>query len=225
MRLLSYNIHKGVGGRDRRYRLERVMDVIEGENPDLICLQEVVRKAPHYRSDDQPRLLAERFLPEGWLYQLNVHYRQGGYGNLLLSRWPIVAQHQISLRLNSRKPRATSLPRWKRPRAALGGEHPFGPNRARRDGRSPFVGASTATGICRSLCGRSAIGAAPSNMAVSWNADGSRSLIRRRNSGVSRPGCRSARSTRRFIGALWKCARRGSCATISPSAPATTCRW
>ena len=28
MRLLSYNIHKGIGGRDRRYRLERIFDVI-----------------------------------------------------------------------------------------------------------------------------------------------------------------------------------------------------
>ena len=32
MRLLSYNIHKGIGGRDRRYRLARVIEVIEEEN-------------------------------------------------------------------------------------------------------------------------------------------------------------------------------------------------
>ena len=43
MRLLTYNIHKGIGGRDRRYSLERIIDVIEAENPDLICLQEVDR--------------------------------------------------------------------------------------------------------------------------------------------------------------------------------------
>ena len=41
MRLLSYNIHKGIGGRDRRYDIQRVIEVIEEENPDLICLQEV----------------------------------------------------------------------------------------------------------------------------------------------------------------------------------------
>ena len=35
MRMLSYNIHKGIGGRDRRYRLERIIRVIEDENPDL----------------------------------------------------------------------------------------------------------------------------------------------------------------------------------------------
>ncbi|MFN5756450.1 MAG: endonuclease/exonuclease/phosphatase family protein, partial [Planctomycetia bacterium] len=43
MRLLSWNIHKGIGGRDRRYSLARIIDCIEAENPDIICLQEVDR--------------------------------------------------------------------------------------------------------------------------------------------------------------------------------------
>ena len=29
MRLLSWNIHKGIGGRDRRYALRRIIDCIE----------------------------------------------------------------------------------------------------------------------------------------------------------------------------------------------------
>ena len=40
MRLLTYNIHKGVGS-DRRYKLDRVIEVIRDQAPDLICLQEV----------------------------------------------------------------------------------------------------------------------------------------------------------------------------------------
>ena len=44
MRLLSYNIHKGFGGRDRLYRLERIIKVIEKHKPDLVCLQEVDQK-------------------------------------------------------------------------------------------------------------------------------------------------------------------------------------
>ena len=59
MRLLSYNIHKGIGGRDRRYRLERVIQVIQDEDPDLICLQEVDRHLSRSRHDDQPKKLAE----------------------------------------------------------------------------------------------------------------------------------------------------------------------
>ncbi len=109
MRLLSYNIHKGLGGRDRRYRLERIIDVIETENPDLICLQEVDRNVRRSRFHDQPKLLAEYFRSAEKLYQMNVRLKSGGYGNLVLSRWPLIARHHVSLRLNSKKPRGAQL--------------------------------------------------------------------------------------------------------------------
>ena len=59
MRLLTYNIHKGIGGRDRRYDLNRVIDVIEGENPDLICLQEVDHNCRRSRFHDQCELAGQ----------------------------------------------------------------------------------------------------------------------------------------------------------------------
>ena len=52
MRILSYNIHKGIGGRDRRYRLERVLEVIAREEPDVVCLQEVDRHVRRSRFDE-----------------------------------------------------------------------------------------------------------------------------------------------------------------------------
>jgi endonuclease/exonuclease/phosphatase family metal-dependent hydrolase len=109
MRLLSYNIHKGIGGRDRRYRLERIIRVIEEENPDLICLQEVDRHVRRSRFDDQPRRLADCFHAVAEVYQLNVRLKLGGYGNLVLSRWPFRGRHQISLRRDRRKPRGAQL--------------------------------------------------------------------------------------------------------------------
>jgi len=109
MRLVTYNIHKGVGGRDRRCRLERIIEVLEGKNPDLMCLQEVTRGARRSRYDNQPRRLAEYFSIADSLYQTTVTYKYGGYGNLLLSRWPIRESHQISLRLNNKKPRGAQL--------------------------------------------------------------------------------------------------------------------
>lgn len=108
MRVLSYNIHKGIGGRDRRYRIERIIRVIEEENPDLICLQEVDRNVRRTRFDDQPGRLAE-VLHAVSLFQLNVHLKAGGYGNLILSRWPFRGQHQVSLRQPRRKPRGAQL--------------------------------------------------------------------------------------------------------------------
>ncbi len=109
MRLLSFNIHKGIGGRDRLYRLHRIMDVIDAEAPDLICLQEVDRNVRRSRFDNQPELFSRRFQPAGHLFQLNVHLKSGGYGNLLLSRWPFLSHHQVSLTRQRKKSRGAQL--------------------------------------------------------------------------------------------------------------------
>ncbi len=108
MRLLTYNIHKGVGT-DRRYRLERVIAVIKAEAPDLICLQEVDHNVRRSRRDDQPALLAEKLGAAVSQYQLNVPRGEGGYGNLLLSRWPLRETRQISLSYHRRVPRGAQL--------------------------------------------------------------------------------------------------------------------
>jgi endonuclease/exonuclease/phosphatase family metal-dependent hydrolase len=109
MRLLSYNIHKGIGGLDRRYNLDRIRRVIEAEEPDLVCLQEVTSGARRTRYHDQPELLAEPFAAGDRCFQLNVHYRAGGYGNLVLSRWPFQERHHLSLRHHQRKPRGAQI--------------------------------------------------------------------------------------------------------------------
>ena len=108
MRLLSWNIHKGIGGRDRRYSLERIIACIEAENPDLICLQEVDRHVRRSRHDDQPRLLSRYFRSHG-VFQQTVAVGGGGYGNLVLSRWPVESRHRITLRQGGRKPRGAQL--------------------------------------------------------------------------------------------------------------------
>lgn len=108
MRLLSWNIHKGIGGRDRRYLLQRIIDGIEVENPDIVCLQEVDRLVGRSRLDDQPRLLARWFRCHS-AFQANVHVGGGTYGNLVLSRFPITSRHRISLRQGGRKPRGAQL--------------------------------------------------------------------------------------------------------------------
>lgn len=109
MRLLSYNIHKGIGGRDRRYRIERVLEVISAEDPDIICLQEVDRNVRRSRFHNQPDQFAEHFSFPHRLFQLNVHVQSGGYGNLLLSRWPISRHHHVQLTKQTKKPRGAQL--------------------------------------------------------------------------------------------------------------------
>lgn len=105
IKVLSYNIHKGIGGRDRRYRIDRIIEVIERESPDIICLQEVDRHVKRSRYDNQPELLSHYFQMTEKLYQFNVTVKTGGYGNLFLSRWPLLSSHQISLTLHQHKPR------------------------------------------------------------------------------------------------------------------------
>jgi endonuclease/exonuclease/phosphatase family metal-dependent hydrolase len=85
------------------------MRVIEHENPDLICLQEVTRHARRTLHDDQPGILSTRFSAVAHLYQLTVHYRVGGYGNLILSRWPVTESHHICLRRGRWKPRGVQI--------------------------------------------------------------------------------------------------------------------
>lgn len=109
MRVVSYNIHKGIGGSDRRYRLERIVDVLASLDADLLCLQEVTIDLPRTSRHDQAAVLMERFAPMHGAFQQNVHWQHGGYGNLLLSRWPLRERHRISLRFGDKKPRGAQL--------------------------------------------------------------------------------------------------------------------
>jgi endonuclease/exonuclease/phosphatase family metal-dependent hydrolase len=43
------------------------------------------------------------------VYQSNVAIHNGGYGNLVLSRWPVASRHRILLRQGARKPRGAQL--------------------------------------------------------------------------------------------------------------------
>lgn len=91
----SYNIHRGIG-LDRRRDLDRIAAVIEEMQPDVIGLQEVIRAAgsPHA---DQAGYLAGRL---GMELVMGVTRELGGgtYGNVVLSRLPIVgsATHDLS---------------------------------------------------------------------------------------------------------------------------------
>jgi endonuclease/exonuclease/phosphatase family metal-dependent hydrolase len=109
MRLISYNIHKGIGGRDRQYRLDRIIGVLREEEPDVVCLQEVDRNVRRSRFDHQPRLLSEGLGLEAMLDQLVFPRGEGGYGNLILSRWPFARTEQLSIRKGRRKPRGGQI--------------------------------------------------------------------------------------------------------------------
>ncbi|MCH9013020.1 MAG: endonuclease/exonuclease/phosphatase family protein [Proteobacteria bacterium] len=101
MRLVTYNIQFS-RGKDGRLDLARIAEAVCGA--DIIALQEVDRHMPRTEEIDQPARLAELLPEHFWVYgppiDLNgsersadgrVVNRRRQYGNMLLSRWPILS--------------------------------------------------------------------------------------------------------------------------------------
>ena len=83
-KILTYNIHKCIGGVDRRYDPLRVAHVIARYDPDLIMLQEVDQHARRSNTDRQVDLLGDFLGLRHRTYFPNVKLRSGGaYGNAI----------------------------------------------------------------------------------------------------------------------------------------------
>lgn len=104
-RLMSYNIHKGIGGVDRRYRPERVIEVIDHCQPDVVFLQEVTDGVPRAGYDRQVDLVADGLELRYRAYRANVKLRRGKYGNAILSRFPLTEISNIDLTVPLKKRR------------------------------------------------------------------------------------------------------------------------
>jgi endonuclease/exonuclease/phosphatase family metal-dependent hydrolase len=87
VRVLSYNIHHGEG-MDGRLDLERIARVILGTEADLVALQEVDRGVERTDRVDQPARLAELTGMQA-VFEKNIDYQGGEYGNAILSRLPV----------------------------------------------------------------------------------------------------------------------------------------
>ncbi|MHC4932056.1 MAG: endonuclease/exonuclease/phosphatase family protein, partial [Planctomycetota bacterium] len=80
IRVLTWNIHKGIGGVDRRYRPERVIEVIRHYDPDVVLLQEVDEGVRRSRFDRQVDLIGDALDMRNRAYGPNVKVRKGRYG-------------------------------------------------------------------------------------------------------------------------------------------------
>lgn len=103
MRLVSWNIHGGLG-RDGRRDLGRIAALLEEMRCDVAALQEV--GDPHRPSDvaDHAAWLGKRL---GWYAAYGPNLVLGGrpYGNAVLSRHPIERAHNYDLSVPGREPR------------------------------------------------------------------------------------------------------------------------
>ena len=115
VRVMTWNIH-GAVGRNRRFDLARVVELIRGHDPDILALQEVDSRRPG-TSDVFGEL--QRELGRHGIGAKSIATADGEYGQILISRWPIedVNIHDISF--PEREPRRAITAVVKTPHGGL----------------------------------------------------------------------------------------------------------
>ncbi|HTM25454.1 MAG TPA: endonuclease/exonuclease/phosphatase family protein [Vicinamibacterales bacterium] len=101
VRIATYNIHR-CRGMDRRVNPSRIVDVLRAIDADVIALQEVVGAGPQGAGQ------AEEIgagLGMGWVMNCVRTLRHHQFGNVVLSRYPIVDHRQYDLSWRTCEPR------------------------------------------------------------------------------------------------------------------------
>jgi endonuclease/exonuclease/phosphatase family metal-dependent hydrolase len=104
LRVVTYNIHRAIGV-DRRFRPERIVEVLRHYAGDIVLLQEVDEGAPRSRELDLAKELAQALGYPHFAVGHNVSLRKGRYGNATLSRFPILRERNIDLTIGMLKRR------------------------------------------------------------------------------------------------------------------------
>lgn len=95
IRIVSYNIHHGEGS-DGVVDLNRIAAILKALSPDVVCLQEVDRDQPRSAHQDFPAVLAG-LLDMQAVFDSNLAWEGGEYGNATLTRFPVASWQNISL--------------------------------------------------------------------------------------------------------------------------------
>jgi endonuclease/exonuclease/phosphatase family metal-dependent hydrolase len=102
VRIATYNIHR-CRGMDRRTMPARVAEVLRDMNADVVALQEVIGAGPAGAGQAEEIGAA---LGMGWVMTSVRHLRHNLFGNVILSRLPIVHHSQYDLSWRTCEPRA-----------------------------------------------------------------------------------------------------------------------
>ena len=94
-RIVTYNVHK-CRGFDGRVRPQRIAEVLSEVDADIIALQEVVNITNGKKEDHQAEFIASEMKMQ-YCFGENRRFRGGGYGNLLLSRLPLISRRNFDL--------------------------------------------------------------------------------------------------------------------------------
>ncbi len=108
-RLVTWNIHKGIGGMDGEYNIGRIIRTLQQIRPDIVHLQEVDDDAPRTRHHRQVDVLANALELPHRAYQPNVTLRRGYYGNAVISRFPLEPARSLDLSIRFKKRRGAQI--------------------------------------------------------------------------------------------------------------------
>jgi len=110
IKVLSYNIHKGVASGGRRWVLREIRALLQDMDLDLVFLQEIVgkyrsvlKKEPDH-SGSQFEYLADALWPEH-RYGQNAAVGGGHHGNAILTRFPISSSENLNISTNRHEKR------------------------------------------------------------------------------------------------------------------------
>ncbi len=118
LRLVTYNIHKGVGA-DRRLRLDRIASIVRHYDPQIVCLQEVTWAPAARGRRTQPQALAAAIgLPHA-VVAINCRRMRCVYGNMTLSKFPIETHENLDLTVPFKKARGALYTLVRLPHAPL----------------------------------------------------------------------------------------------------------
>lgn len=101
--LVSYNIHSGIGT-DGVFDLHRIGEVLREVSPDVAALQEVGDFRGRTSREEHPEHLAE-MLGMHMAFGPNVIRNGRRYGNVILSRLPILRSRNYDLSVKGKEPR------------------------------------------------------------------------------------------------------------------------
>lgn len=102
-RIATYNIHK-CKGLDLRTNPARIAEVLREINADIIALQEVVSIENGRLEENQAQFIAGEL---GFQHRIgeNRKHLGGRYGNVILSRFPIITDKNFNITIAGREPR------------------------------------------------------------------------------------------------------------------------
>lgn len=103
-RIATYNLHK-CRGFDLRIVPERILTVLSELKADILCLQEVVNDPTGEAQWNQAHAIADAFPNFHVSFGVTRPFHGGTYGNMTLSRFPIVSWRTHDLSRQGREPR------------------------------------------------------------------------------------------------------------------------